>query len=130
VKGAYRVALELEHMRNHDTVSGNLACDGATEVCVFAWKVARQCLATQVNRRSRELVNSATCTICGNEEESVYHALLRCTKVRALRREMRQHWRLPEEPKINYTGPDWFLVLLPHLDEDQKKNVLLLLWRT
>jgi hypothetical protein len=37
---------------------------------------------------------------------------------------------LPEESKINYTGPDWFLMLLASLSVDQQENFLLLLWRT
>jgi hypothetical protein len=59
------------------------------KVRVFGWKVATDCLATQVNRRNRALVDSAVCTICGMEEETSHHALVSCPRAVALRQEMR-----------------------------------------
>jgi hypothetical protein len=141
VKSAYKLAQELEHMTNHDVGSSSSLSDGRQmyhgiwrarvppKVRIFAWKVAHKCLATQENRRNMALVDRATCTICGRTEEMVHHALIRCSKASTLRKEMRQYWHLPEESKMTYTGPDWFLILLASLDADQKQNFLLLLWR-
>jgi hypothetical protein len=69
------------------------------------------------------LVKVATCSICGREDESGFHAMIRCTKTRALRYELRKHWLLPEEEMLTNTGPDWLLLLLSALDEAMKANV-------
>jgi hypothetical protein len=74
-------------------------------------------------------VKDARCTICGREDESSYHAVLRCTKARALRMELRKHWVLPEESKFRYTGPDWLLILLSQLNVGLKAKILLMIWR-
>jgi hypothetical protein len=39
-------------------------------------------------------------------EESSFHATVSCTKVRALRDKMRDHWNLPPEPMFRLTGDD------------------------
>jgi hypothetical protein len=98
------------------------------KVRIFAWRLAQDGLATQENRRRRTLVQSATCTICGREDESGYHATLWCTKARALRLELRKHWALPEEARLSSTGPDWLLILLNQLKEGPKARFLLVLW--
>jgi hypothetical protein len=100
------------------------------KVHVFGWKVANDCLATQANRRNRALVDSAVCTIYGMEEETSHHALIRCPRAVALRYEMRGKWSLPDEPRLWYTGLDWFILLITSVTEDQRVNLLLLLWRT
>jgi hypothetical protein len=99
------------------------------KVRIFAWRLSQDGLATQENRKRRTLVNSARCTICGREDESGFHARLRCTKARALRGEMRKHWLLPDESKLIYTGPDWLLILLGQLTNELKARFLLMLWR-
>jgi hypothetical protein len=86
-------------------------------------------LATQTNRRARKLENDAVCQVCGREEESGFHAIVRCTQAYALRREMRMHWVLPNESRLVYTGPNWLLHLLNIASEDERINTLLLLWR-
>jgi hypothetical protein len=81
---------------------------------------------TQVNRKSRTMVRTGTCTICGREDETRYHAVIRCPKAKALRRELRKHWALPDEDHFVCTGPDWLLVpLLSRLDAETKAKVLL-----
>jgi hypothetical protein len=75
-------------------------------------------------------VDNALCTICGMDEEMDYHALNRCTRAVALIHEMISIWRLPDETRLVYSGPDWFLLLLVSLPQDKKENLLLVLWRT
>jgi hypothetical protein len=86
-------------------------------------------LATQENRKRRTLVRNATCAICGQEDESGYHARVRCTKARVLRLELGKHWSIPLEAKFVYTGPDWLLILLSQHNADVKAKILLMLWR-
>jgi hypothetical protein len=72
------------------------------------------------------MVRTGTCTICGREDETRYHAVIRCPKAKALRRELRKHWALPDEDHFVCTGPDWLLVpLLSRLDAETKAKVLL-----
>jgi hypothetical protein len=52
-----------------------------------------------------------------------------CTKARALWKEMRQRWLLPDDKQLSLTGPDWLLILLPSFNRQQKAKVLLLMWR-
>jgi hypothetical protein len=55
------------------------------KVEIFTWKLATNSLAVQANR-SRRIPNVLpTCTICGMEEETGYHATMRCGKAMALR---------------------------------------------
>jgi hypothetical protein len=76
-----------------------------------------------------KLEKIAGCTICGKEDESGYHDVVRCTKAIELRYEMRKYWLLPVEKMFTYIGPDWVLLLMCELDETMKAKVLLLLWR-
>jgi hypothetical protein len=87
-------------------------------------------LATQLNRKRRTLTKDATCEICGHEEESAYHAVVRCIKPTALRCALREFWDLPDEKGFANTGPDWLLLLLNSVDARTKSRILLLLWRS
>jgi hypothetical protein len=82
------------------------------KVRIFAWRLSHEGLATQENRKRRTLVENARCSICGREEESGYHATIRCTKAWALHLDMRKYWAIPAEVKFTYTGPDWLQILL------------------
>jgi hypothetical protein len=95
------------------------------KVCVFAWRLAQEGLATQSNR----MTEKATCQICGNEDENGHHAVVSCTKALALRHEMRDKWFLPDEEQFRYSGPDWLLLLLASVDEETAAHILLILWR-
>jgi hypothetical protein len=50
------------------------------KVGIFAWKLDQEGLATDSNRKRRTLTQDGTCKICGVEEETGYHAVVRCTK--------------------------------------------------
>jgi hypothetical protein len=67
------------------------------KVKIFGWRVACDNLATMKNKYKRTLTIVSTCTLCVTEEESSFHATVKCTKARALRLEMRNHWQLPRE---------------------------------
>jgi len=43
---------------------------------------------------------------------------------------MREHWRLPDEEKFRYTGPDWLLLLLDQCSATERDLTKLLLWKT
>jgi hypothetical protein len=90
------------------------------KVCIFAWKLAGEGLATQCDRRKRNLTDVATCHICGRDEESGYHAVVH---------ELRNYLALPEEGKFAHTDPDWLLLLLNAVRPEVKASVLLLLRR-
>lgn len=76
------------------------------KVRIFAWRVALEGLATQGNRRKRRLVLDGNCVICGVEEETAYHAVVRFTKARAFRQAVLEVWSLPPEKEFDYTDPD------------------------
>ncbi|KAE8804182.1 serine threonine-protein kinase endoribonuclease ire-1 [Hordeum vulgare] len=71
----------------------------------------------------------ATCSICGNDIEDEYHAVIMCTKSRSLRSAMREKWNLPAEGKFWHTGNDWLQVLLDTVNDDMQAKILLLAWR-
>jgi hypothetical protein len=82
------------------------------KVRIFAWRLARESLATQMNRKHRKLEDSGRCQICGMEEESGHHAVVTCTKVAGLRALMRQRWLLPSKNMFRRAGPEWLSMLL------------------
>jgi hypothetical protein len=141
VRSAYRLAARLEAMEQNQTGSSSHA-DGdrpvyqaiwsaavPPKVKKIWWRLSHEGLATQTNRRTRKLEKDAVCQVCGREEESGYHAVVRCSQAIALRREMRKHWVLPDEHRFEYTGPDWLLHLLGMVSKDEKNNTMFLLWR-
>jgi hypothetical protein len=123
VKSAYHLALELEKGDRcqegySDRADGSRvlykeiqAAQVPSKVRIFAWKLSQEGLATHCNRKRRTLSADATWQICGTEEESGYHAVIRCTGAVALHHEIRSHWLLPEQQQFRYTGPEWFLPL-------------------
>jgi hypothetical protein len=66
---------------------------------VFAWKAATDSLVVRLGLHRRIPTVDPVCSICGQEDESSHHALLRCTLARALRDETRKVWTLPTEEK-------------------------------
>lgn len=64
------------------------------KVRIFGWRVATNTLATKENKWKRTLEVDATCSICGNGTENEHHAVIMCTKSRALRTAMREVWNL------------------------------------
>jgi hypothetical protein len=120
VRSAYNLALDLKNNTPPNS-SGNLNGDRGLwktiwntgvppKVKIFTWRLAANSLAVQVNR-SRRIPNVVpVCTICGMKEEDGYHATMKCTKAKALRRGMSDVWNLPPDIEIIFTGRDrfWF----------------------
>jgi hypothetical protein len=141
VRSAYKLAVDLE--RNMETQSGcSNRLDGTRpmnediwsanvpqKVHIFAWRLAQEGLATQLNRKQRTLEKSGRCQISGIEDESGYHAVVRCTKTAALRQEMRKHWLLPHEQKFQWSGLEWLLLLLSSVNNNTRARILRLMWR-
>jgi hypothetical protein len=96
------------------------------KVRVFAWCLSQDTLETQTNRKNRTLERDAVCQLCGREEESAYHAVVKCTKTVALRHEVRRLWSLLGELQFRYSGPDWLPQLLSTVDKEARAKILLL----
>ena len=77
----------------------------------------------------RTLEVNATCPICGQEDEDVNHAVINCTKARALRSEIRKVWKFPSERAFAYAGPNWLQCLLGTCDVRTRDRILLMFWR-
>ena len=99
------------------------------KVKFFGWRVATKTLATKQNACRRTMAIDSVCDICGTAPEDEFHAVIACTRSKALRHEMRRHWELPREGDIWDTGPDWLQLLLLANTEAVRRNTLLLLWQ-
>jgi hypothetical protein len=140
VKSAYRLAQQEEQGERRQTGSSSRP-DGSralykslwttlvlTKVRIFAWRLAQEGLATQCNRQQRKLIRNATCQICGADDMDGHHAVVRCTKARALHYEMRKLWCLPDEAHFQNAGANWLLLLLDSLQPEVRAHILLLFW--
>jgi ribonuclease HI len=64
------------------------------------------------------------------ETEDGFHAVVQCTKARALRSRLREYWDLPKEELFSKTGDDWLLILLNNTKKEMHQRILLTLWRS
>jgi hypothetical protein len=85
--------------------NGIWAAQVPPKVLVFAWRLAQEGLATQSNRKQRTLAEKATCQVCGVDDETGHHAVVRCTKAVSLRHALRDKWLLSDEEHFRYSGP-------------------------
>jgi hypothetical protein len=76
-----------------------------------------------------KLEKKAKCQICGKEDETGHHAVVRCSKAKTLRMELKNYWGLPAECLFQIADPDWLLTLLGNLSEEETAKTLLLFWR-
>jgi hypothetical protein len=100
------------------------------KVRIFAWRLAQDGLATQLNRRHRKPEESGRCQVCGAEDESGHHVVISCMRAASLWREMRNHWSLPPEHMFMQDSHEWLLMLLSLVNKDSKARILLLLWHS
>ncbi|OEL15921.1 hypothetical protein BAE44_0023060, partial [Dichanthelium oligosanthes] len=133
VRSAYRLAhrLSLEEVGIGSTSSSN---DGSRKIRDHIWSAP-----VPDNRWKRNLEVDSTCRLCGNGEENGFHAVVSCTKARALRMELRKDWPLipkrifaiyPSYGMLKQDGPDWLLLLLDKIDVDDRAQVLFLFWHS
>ena len=59
----------------------------------------------------------------------MFHALVKCPKVYALRMAMRDIWDLPGEEFFKHSGSDWFLILLDQLNATLRDQIIFIFWR-
>lgn len=141
VRSAYRIALSCQASSTAGSSSSSPSGErriwrniwnlqAPPKVKIFAWRLSRDCLATQRNRKSRKLVSDSTCRTCGGEEEDGFHAVISCTRAKALRKEMREYWRLPADEELTNYGPDWLLLILEKLGTEERAQFVLVLWRS
>uniref|UniRef100_A0ACD6AUD0 Uncharacterized protein n=1 Tax=Avena sativa TaxID=4498 RepID=A0ACD6AUD0_AVESA len=104
-------------------------CPAPPKVCIFAWKLASNALATWENKCKRNLEITNICPICGVEREDSFHALCRCPLATSLWRTMAEIWPLPELSTIDNTTSEWILHLLVGKTELERTRILMLLWR-
>jgi hypothetical protein len=141
VKSAYRLALDLRDNNHGEGMSTKHAGERdlwrliwkakvPPKVRVFGWKLATNTLGVQVRRCRRKMDILPTCSICGTEAETSFHAMIVCTKARALRQKMREEWDLPPDSNLRFTGDDWAIVLLSQVDARMRAKLLFLWWRT
>jgi hypothetical protein len=112
VKSVYTLALQIDQEKKRQGGSSTMP-DGRrslynriwyapvpSKIRVFTWRLSQEGLTTQSNRKQRILTKISMCQICGMGDEDGHHAVVLCTKVKALRSEMRKHWLLPEETQL------------------------------
>lgn len=141
VKSAYKLA---DSLRRNETAAGSSSANDPGDrsvwdviwkanvpekIKIFSWRVSTQSLATKHNTFRRTIVKEDVCDICGVESENEYHAVIACTRSKALREAMREHWELPKERAFRMTGTDWLQVLLSSQNEQCRHRVLLILWQ-
>lgn len=141
VRSAYKLAMN-ERRTGPQTSSSSANVDDRSmwdliwkaklpeKIKIFAWRVAMNTLATKMNKCKRTIVTDNTCDICENLDEDEHHAVIVCTKSKALRHAMREHWKLPKENELWYTGEDWLQGILNSCDADGRNKLLLMLWRS
>lgn len=142
VKSAYKLARDLQSEEDGTRQMSSSNQNGSPvwksfwkiplphKVLIFGWKVANNGLATQDNKKRRGIEVTSMCKICGVEEESCMHALIRCNHAKTLRDEMRVVWMLPDENFFLSLTPENLVVSVDNQDVDTGAKILLLLWRT
>jgi hypothetical protein len=100
------------------------------KVRIFVWRLINDGLATKQNKKTRKLAMTGTCQLCGMEDESAYHAVVRCPHAIKLRKEIRKEWKIPGEEELNWSGPLWLLLLSDRFDVATNSRLALLFWRT
>jgi hypothetical protein len=73
----------------------------------------------------RTLQIDSICNICGHAEENSHHAVVECTKPKALRFAMRSHLQLPPQSNFVFSGPDWLQLMLANCSLTQRNNILM-----
>jgi hypothetical protein len=101
IRSVYRMIAVDDHHRE-DYIQGRPACSGENnswmwkklwqskvpmKVKVFWWRIANEFIPSRANLHQRHIEPLSTCTPCGVEPETSYHALTKCSYAR-------EFWRL------------------------------------
>jgi hypothetical protein len=86
----------------------------------FFWRLARNTLPSNRNKKAWNILTDDTCKIYGVQSESAYHAVVACSHSCALLETMRANWLVPDDSQLQFTSPDWFLLLLDRLSEGER----------
>jgi hypothetical protein len=127
VRSAYRVALRRKYDAGATSTSSSAEGERSiwkliwtarvpSKVRVFAWKVVKNGLPTNANRKYCHLTQNCCCELCGHSVEDVFHAWINCPHAMALRYEFPQQAKLPSEGTLRNTGPEWLLAILRRYD--------------
>ncbi|RLN32801.1 hypothetical protein C2845_PM03G31430 [Panicum miliaceum] len=142
VKSAYRLAKQLKEEQDGGRQSTSGPHEGRPiwnnywklpiphKILIFGWRTVQEGLPTMHNKKKRNLEVVGTCKICGVEEESTMHALVRCSHACTLRNAMRQHLLLLDEEQFLQLTPESLVETIDRLGTDDGVKLLILLWRT
>jgi len=114
---AYKLGVDLRDL-DSDLGSSSRHPDGARTVWKKLWSLPVP-----------HLEHSPVCDICGMEEETEFHALVRCTHAATLRENMRASWPIPDERLLLSPGPEWLLHVIGASTKEEAGRLVLILWR-
>jgi hypothetical protein len=99
------------------------------KVKVFASKAATNALATEVNKRQRNVNVTGICKICCTENEDIVHALTRCPHASSLWVTMRGIWHIPAASQLQFSSMKWMQSALNLILASMVDMFLLVAWR-
>lgn len=138
VRSAYKLVLSLATTDESSSSSGQNSkaawdmiwkCEVPQKVKIFDWRAATNSLATQANKKKRNMERVDVCCICGNEKEDVEHALCRCPHAVHLWAALENSGYLSMGVVGNGTGSYWFLNQVEKTPKEERMMPLMLLWR-
>ena len=104
VKSAYKLAYNLRSAE-HAATSSNFKKrriqwsniwnnDAPPKIKVFAWRLAKEALPTNVNKKNRHMNMIDMCDICGEGSEDAFHAVVDCQHSKNLIQAARKEWSI------------------------------------
>ena len=103
--------------------------DAPPKIKVFAWRLAKEALHTNVNKKNRHMNMIDMCDICGEGSEDAFHAVVDCQHSKNLIQAARKEWSVPDDELLHRNGPEWFLQLLDKLPKQDRGFFIMLLWK-
>ena len=62
-------------------MKADLGLDVPNKVKNFVWRLVKDAIPMKANLKRRKILNEGTCDQCGQEEESILHAIWECSKL-------------------------------------------------
>ena len=139
VKSAYKLAYNL-HYAEHTSISSDFKNrriqwsniwnnDAPPKIKVFAWRLAKEALPTNVNKKNRHMSMVDMCDICGKGSEEGFHAVIDCQHSKNLMQAARKECSVPADALLHRNGPEWLLQLLDKLPKQDRGIFIMLLWK-